>query len=67
MGAAGSGWSNEAIKHTLFSMHWYKIGFSKVPEVSSEVSPTTDEEKATSSEHTEHLNLEDDKGREEIH
>lgn len=48
-------------------MHWYKIGFSKVPEVSSEVPPTTDEEKATSSEHTEHLNLEDDKGRKEIH
>ncbi|CAI7676146.1 unnamed protein product [Penicillium palitans] len=52
---------------TLFSMHWYKIGFSKVPEVSSEISTTTDVEKATSSEHAEHLNSEDDKGRKETH
>ncbi|KAK9860813.1 hypothetical protein MYU51_006105 [Penicillium brevicompactum] len=49
---------------TLFSMPWYKIGFSKVPEV-SEIPTSADLEKATSSEHEEHISTEDHKLRKE--
>ena len=50
---------------TLFSMPWYKIGFSKVPEVSEAPATGADLEKATSSEHTEYISSEDDKRHKE--
>ncbi|CAG8400618.1 unnamed protein product [Penicillium salamii] len=50
---------------TLFSMPWYKIGFSKVPDTSEILTTGADLEKATSSEHSEHISLEDNKRRKE--
>ena len=50
---------------TLFSMPWYKIGFSEVPEVSEAPATGADLEKATSSEHTEYISSEDDKRHKE--